>query len=162
MIVRPLEKADLKVVLEIFQLGIETGIATFELHVPDPEGFDSRFNIPCKFVCELDGLVRGWVALAPVSSRKAYAGVAELSIYVHPAFQRMGIGKLLLMRLIEESESFGFWTLTSTVFPQNQATLHLHYGCGFRLVGRRERIGVLNGIWQDTFILERRSEVVGI
>ena len=103
----------------------------------------------------------GWAALSPVSQRKAYAGVAEVSVYVAADSRGRGVGSALLQRLIEESEQNGIWTLQAAVFPENAATVALHKRCGFREIGRRERISKLNGIWRDTILLERRSQIIG-
>jgi phosphinothricin acetyltransferase len=68
----------------------------------------------------------------------------------------------LLEGLIAESERNGIWTLQAGIFPENLGSLALHRSCGFREVGRRERIGKLKGIWRDTILLERRSAFVGV
>ncbi|HMK20993.1 MAG TPA: GNAT family N-acetyltransferase, partial [Terriglobales bacterium] len=106
--------------------------------------------------------ILGWAALSPVSARKVYAGVAEVSVYVAGAAQGRGIGKDLLAALIEESEANGIWSLQASIFPENVASIRLHEACGFRVVGRRERIAQLEGRWRDTVILERRSQRVGV
>ena len=99
----------------------------------------------------------GWAALSPVSKRTVYAGVAEVSVYVHGVYHGQGIGRALLEELIRQSEAAGFWTLQSSLFPENAASVGLHQKCGFRLVGFRQRIARLNGTWRDTFLFERRS-----
>jgi phosphinothricin acetyltransferase len=108
-----------------------------------------------------DESVAGWAALSPVSVRAAYAGVAEVSVYVARARQGRGLGGRLLEALIARSEEAGVWTLQAVVFPQNAVSLALHRRAGFREVGRRERIARLRGTWQDTVLLERRSPLVG-
>ena len=102
----------------------------------------------------------GWVAISPVSERCVYAGVVEESIYVSAAARGRGVGTLLLSRLIESSEAAGIWTLQSGVFPENAASLALHQRLGFRVVGRRERLGRVGDRWRDVLLLERRSAVV--
>jgi phosphinothricin acetyltransferase len=109
----------------------------------------------------MDGVVTGWAALSAVSDRCVYAGVAENSVYVHPDHRGSGIGQMLLAALIEGAEHAGIWTLQTGIFPENKASIALHERCGFRIVGRRERIGQLRGQWRDTLFLERRSKVVG-
>jgi phosphinothricin acetyltransferase len=83
--------------------------------------------------------------------------VAEVSIYIATEARGKGIGKKLLQAVIAESEQSGFWTLEARIFPENAASLRIHEECGFRLVGRREKIGQMNGIWRDILLLERRS-----
>jgi phosphinothricin acetyltransferase len=107
------------------------------------------------------GVIAGWAALSPISQRRVYAGVAEVSVYVAASSRGSGVGHQLLEALITESERNGIWTLQAGIFPENTASLALHRACGFREVGRRERIAKLDGVWRDTILLERRSAKVG-
>ncbi len=157
--IRKLNIKDWKPVSEIYRLGIETGYATFEKNVPSWIEWDRKHLPLCRFVAEYENEVVGWAALSPVSDRDAYKGVAELSLYVAPAFIRKGIGKQLLKELIEESEKKGIWTLQATMFPKNTASVHLHELCGFRKVGLRAKIAKLDGKWRDTVLYERRSRM---
>ena len=100
-------------------------------------------------------------ALSPVSYRRVYAGVAEVSVYVAAAARGQGAGRVLLAALVESAEQHGIWTLQAVIFPENQASLRLHQSCGFRMVGRREKIGKMGDVWRDTLLLERRSTRVG-
>jgi L-amino acid N-acyltransferase YncA len=104
--------------------------------------------------------VVGWAAVVPVSSRPVYSGVAEISLYVGEKARGQGIGTELLAAFVREADTAGIWTLQTSVFPENEASLRLLERSGFRVVGRRERIGQLGGRWRDTLLLERRSEVV--
>ena len=153
---------DWDAVRAIYREGIATGNATFETGVPDWEAWDKNHLRACRLVAKADGRVVGWAALTPYSSRRAYAGVAGLSIYVSASARGQGIGRALLGALIEVSERAGLWTLQAGIFPENTASLALHRAHGFREVGRRERIGQLNGVWRDVVLMERRSRVVGV
>ena len=161
MEVRDLRPGDWPEVARIFEEGIRTGVATFETEVPSWEEWDSAHLREHRFVAERDGRVVGWIALAPVSSRCCYAGVAEVSAYVGEEARGEGVGRALLARLIESSERGGIWTLETGVFPENGPSLALLQRFGFRVVGTRERIGRMHGMWRDVTFLERRSEVVG-
>jgi phosphinothricin acetyltransferase len=153
---------DWEQVRQVYLEGIATGQATFETEAPDFERWH-RTHLPFARLVARDGqIVKGWAALSPVSSRTAYAGVAETSIYVGNLFRGEGIGSRLLESLISESERNGIWTLQAAVFPDNEASVALHKRRGFVEVGRRERISKLNGVWRDTILLERRSNVVGL
>jgi phosphinothricin acetyltransferase len=110
----------------------------------------------------LEGRVIGWAALSPVSGRCCYAGVAETSVYIDPEHRGKGVGRQLLLTTIAESERRGIWTLQGGAFAENEASLRLQRACGFRVVGKRERIGQLGGVWRDTILTERRSPVVGV
>jgi L-amino acid N-acyltransferase YncA len=156
----PLEPGHWAAVRAIFQDGIDAGFATFEVVPPDWSAWNAAHRADCRLVALRGGSVAGWGALSPVSARAAYAGVAEVSVYVARAHQGEGIGRRLLDALIAASEATGIWTLQAVVFPQNEASLRLHRHAGFRDVGRRERIARLRGEWQDTVLLERRSSKV--
>ena len=158
----------------IYLEGIATGNATFETESPSWEVWDaSHAKVPRLVARETEdgastvvrgprGAILGWAALTPVSGRCVYAGVGDLSVYVAGFARGRGLGKALLRALVTESERAGIWTLQAGIFPENEASLALHRSCGFRDVGRRERIGKMNGVWRDVMLLERRSEVAGV
>lgn len=147
----------------VYEEGLATGDATFETEAPGWERWDASHLRACRLVALLDGgRVAGWAALSPISARKVYAGVAEVSVYVGAEFRGRGVGRALLEALVCESESEGIWTLQAGIFPENAASVALHRACGFREVGRRERVGKLGGRWRDTVLLERRSRTVGV
>ena len=150
-------------VRSVYIEGLATGDASFETEAPEWERWDAT-HLPCCRLVALEGArVAGWAALSHVSARKVYAGVAEVSVYVGASFRGKGAGRLLLSKLVAESEENGVWTLQAGVFPENVASVALHLSCGFREVGRRERIGrAKEGRWRDTLLLERRSRVVGV
>jgi L-amino acid N-acyltransferase YncA len=157
----PMRPGDWDEIKAIYLEGIATGHATFETEAASWETWDRTHLSFARLVTREKDSVSGWAALSPVSSRKVYAGVAEVSVYVAAAHRGQGIGRALLESLIVESERNGIWTLQAAVFPENEATLALHKRCGFREVGRRERISKLNGVWRDTVLLERRSQLTG-
>ena len=160
--IRNLHDSDADVVLDIYQQGLDTGEASFETEPTDWDTWQSRYHPFCRLVWEQDGKPAGWAALAPVSARDCYRGVAEVSIYVADQYLGQGIGSKLMAALIEASEASGIWSLYSSIFPENQATSKLHLRHGFREVGIRERIAQRDGRWRDTLILERRSAEIGI
>ncbi|HEX8178510.1 MAG TPA: GNAT family N-acetyltransferase [Pyrinomonadaceae bacterium] len=146
----------------IYVEGMDTGQATFETDAPAWAAWD-RARLPApRLVARVGGEVAGWAALSPVSARQVYAGVADVSVYVGAAHRGRGLGRMLLRALIDASERVGIWTLQAGIFPENEASLRLHRACGFREVGRRERIGQMRGVWRDTLLLERRSRTVGV
>ena len=148
-------------VSRIYLQGIATGNATFEVDAPSWTTWDQAHHSFARLVAVDATEVRGWAALTPASSRRAYSGVADVSVYVAANSRGQGVGKLLLEALIAESEKHGIWTLQAGIFLENEASLALHKRCGFREVGIRERIGKLNGVWRNTLLLERRSQLVG-
>ena len=154
--------ADWPAVRRIYADGIATGNATFETQAPDWDAWNRNHLPSCRLVARCNGAVVAWAALSPVSSRACYAGVAEHSIYVDEAHRGLGIGKILLREFVKQTETAGFWTLQSSVFPENRASIAIHLACGFRILGRRKRIAMLDGVWRDTVIVERRSAVAGV
>jgi phosphinothricin acetyltransferase len=148
-------------VLAVYEEGIATRQATFETSVPSWERWDAAHLAECRLVAWAEGILLGWAALSPTSRRKCYSGVAEVSVYVRGSARGQGIGTALLEGVIAESEARGFWTLEGATFPENTASLRLQARCGFREIGRRERIAKLDGVWRDTVLTERRSQRVG-
>jgi L-amino acid N-acyltransferase YncA len=161
-------------VREIYREGMATGDATFETDLPDWGKWDGTHRKDCRLIAveppdDDTGLltplhkmtVLGWAALSPVSQRRVYHGVAEVSIYVASAARRRGVGKALMEALVQESEANGIWTLQAGIFPENIGSIALHKSCGFREVGVRRRIGKLGDRWRDVLLLERRSANVG-
>jgi phosphinothricin acetyltransferase len=149
-------------VRRIYKQGIATRNATFATEAPDWSEWDARHLPACRLVALRDGEVLGWAALSPVSSRQVYRGVQEVSVYVADSARGQGIGSQLLDALVAESERNGIWTLQAGIFAENTASIRLHERAGFRLVGRRERIGCLDGQWRDTVLMERRSQSTGV
>jgi len=147
-------------VARIYADGIASGDATFETEVPSWEQWDRTHLRQHRFVASRDGRVVGWVAVGAVSERCVYDGVVENSVYVDAAARGQGVGRLLLERLIDSTEAAGIWTIQTGIFPENEASLRLHEGVGFEVVGRRKRLGKLHGAWRDVLLLERRSDVV--
>jgi L-amino acid N-acyltransferase YncA len=158
--VRPLEPEDWPAVAEIYWDGMRDGLATFETEVPPWNKWDATHLPAHRLVAELLGTVVGWAALSPASKRRCYWGVVENSLYVTREARGLGIGRVLLHALIEGAEAAGIWTIETSIFPENRASLALHERCGFRVVGTRERIAKRDGVWRDTVFLERRSEAV--
>jgi L-amino acid N-acyltransferase YncA len=148
-------------VRSIYLQGIATGNATFQQAAPDWNDWDKGHLRVCRVVAKIEDEVAGWAALSPVSPRPVYSGVAEVSVYVAEAARRRGVGIKLISQLIANSEAEGIWTLQAGIFPENVASIGLHTKAGFRIVGTRERLGRMNGLWRDVVLMERRSSVAG-
>ena len=161
--IRKLEAADWPAVERIYLEGIATGQATFQTEAPAWADWDKGHLADLRFVAVAEGGdVAGWVALSPVSSRCVYAGVAEVSVYVAANFRGQQVGSTLLTHLITSSEQANIWTLQAGIFPENEASVKLHQKLGFRIVGLRERVAKHHGVWRDVYLLERRSQVIGV
>ncbi len=154
MLIRPVQPNDWHAMAAIYQQGIDTGNATLETQAPAPETMAKTYMSAPQLVAEEAGEIIGYALLTAVSGRCVYAGVAEVSLYIHASHRGKGVGQQLLNQLILASERDNLWTL--------QASIALHKRCGFREVGYRERIGKRAGIWRNVVLLERRSNQVGI
>ncbi|MGP4065805.1 GNAT family N-acetyltransferase [Oceanobacillus sp. M65] len=157
--VREMHRSDWERVRDIYKMGIEGGIATFETMVPDWEEWNKSKLTYGRLVAEIEDNVAGWVALTPYSSRQVYKGVVELGIYVDPDFQGKGIGSALIKPLLKICQKEGVWTMQAGVFPENIASLALHQRFGFNVVGRREKIAQLHGEWKDVLLLEKKIKL---
>ena len=158
--VEPMRDAHSAAVLGIYQAGLDEGDASFEITAPAWPQFDVSHRPDLRFVAIRDRRVAGWVACSPVSSRSAYRGVVEHSVYVEPAGRRSGIGRALLVAVLNAATAADVWTVQSSLFPENQASLVLHERLGFRVVGRRDRIGRQAGRWRDTLLVEWRNPAI--
>jgi L-amino acid N-acyltransferase YncA len=147
-------------VVRVFEEGIATRNATFETEAPSWDAWDSSHLVEHRLVALRGGEVVGWAAVSPVSDRCCYGGVVENSVYVAEAARGQGVGRRLLEELIASTEAAGIWTIEAGMFPENEGSIRLHERVGFEIVGRRKRLGKLDGVWRDVVLLERRSESV--
>jgi len=160
--IRAMRSEDWPAIRTIYSAGIATGNATFATETPDWPEWNKRHLQECRLVALDNQQIVGWIALSPVSSRRVYAGVAEVSVYVAAEAQGRGVGKILLQSLIEHSENRGIWTLQAGIFPENVRSIAVHKSCGFRQFGLRQKIAQRDRIWRDVLLLERRSSSVGV
>jgi L-amino acid N-acyltransferase YncA len=160
--IKTMRSEDWPAVQRIYSEGIATGNATFETETPLWEKWDQGHIQDCRLVAVNSEAILGWAALSPVSTRRVYSGVAEVSVYVAATARGQGVGTLLLQSLVEQSERCGVWTLQAGIFPENVPSVALHKSCGFREVGVRQKLGQRNGVWRDVLLLERRSSRVGV
>ncbi|HEV2195847.1 MAG TPA: GNAT family N-acetyltransferase [Candidatus Acidoferrum sp.] len=160
-VIDTMQAEDWDAVRAIYLEGIATGNATFEKSAPDWEKWDASHLRSCRLVARSAENVLGWAAVSPVSGRCVYAGVAEVSVYVAERARGQKIGSRLLDALVKASEREGIWTLQAGIFPENVSSISLHSRCRFRIVGKRERLGNMDGRWRDVVLMERRSSLVG-
>jgi L-amino acid N-acyltransferase YncA len=160
LLVRAMTDADWDAVREIYAEGIATGDATFETEVPSRDALAGKWLPGHRWIADLGGAVVGWTAMTRTSARDCYAGVVETSVYVTAAARGRGVGRALVARQVAAADAAGLWTLQTSIFPENTASISLHHAAGYRTVGVRERIARHHGRWRDTVLLERRSRYV--
>ena len=158
--IREMTEKDWPAVSAIYQEGINTGHATFQTESPSWPDWNDGHMEQCRYVATIVGKIEGWIALSAFSKRYAYRGVAEVSIYVNPQISGQGIGYRLMSHMINASEEAGVWTLIAGIFPENTGSVRLHEKSGFRVIGIREKVGEMNGMWRDVMLMERRSKVI--
>jgi L-amino acid N-acyltransferase YncA len=113
-----------------------------------------------RLVARLQDRIVGWAALAPLSAAVAHAGAALVHIHVDPVVRRCGVGRALLTRVVSEAEALGIWSLQVAILGDDGGGLYLHRRCGFRVIGSRERVALIDGAWVGELLMERRSKVV--
>ena len=153
--IRKMIELDIPAVVEIYQEGIDTGVATFETKARTPAEWNVKFHKDLRFVFEEDSVILGWISVTPISAREVYKGVAEVSVYIKKSASGRGIGTTLLEFLCKESKQLGYWMLQSSIFEKNYGSIALHKKVGFRLVGVREKIAQRNGVWHNTVLMEK-------
>ena len=158
MEIRDMQPSDWPSVRRIYEQGIATRQATFETAAPSWEEWDADHLPEHRLVAVDAGKVVGWAALSPTSKRACYAGVVEESVYVAGHARGRGAGRALLTELLARTDAAGIWTVQAGIFPENVASIELHKRCGFRVVGIRERIAQMDGVWRDTVLMERRTK----
>jgi L-amino acid N-acyltransferase YncA len=158
MIVREATVHDAPSITDIYNAGIASRRATFETELRTPADtarrMESAFARHTWLVADSDGEIAGWAATMPYSNRSCYDGVAEFSIYVAPAHQGQGVGRLLLTALLDEATRAGLHKVTSRILTVNEPSRRLCASLGFREVGTHLRHGRLDGVWHDVVTIE--------
>jgi phosphinothricin acetyltransferase len=159
--VRTMTEEDWPQVAAIYEQGIAHHKATFAQEAPSYEVWDAEHHKHTRLVAETpEGILAGWVAIAPSFAREVYNGVAEISIYIHDDYQHQGVGRMLLKAAAEESERNGIWTLEALIFDDNLPSLELFRKCGYTDLGVRPKL-VYDEVlkkWRNVAMLERRSD----
>jgi phosphinothricin acetyltransferase len=156
--IREAVAGDAAAIASIYNQGIEDRGATFETEPRTAETVAGKLADGARFptlVAEDSGLVLGWASLSSYRPRACYAGIAEFSIYLDRAARGRGVGRQLLLALVDAARGRGYWKLVSRIFPFNAASRGLCRSCGFREVGIYEKHGRLGGQWLDVVIVER-------
>jgi L-amino acid N-acyltransferase YncA len=158
--VRVAVPGDLAAVAAIYRPYVESSVITFETDPPDAAAWRERFDAVTArglpfLVAESDGVVVGYAYTGPWKERAAYRHTAENAIYLSPAFRGRGAGTTLLLALLQASARAGVHEVVAVIADTGDpASVHLHERCGFRTVGRLERVGFKHGRWVDTVLMQ--------
>lgn len=159
--IRPARLNDIETITAIYGHAVIHGTASFELEPPTEAEMIERMkslldgNFPY-IVAESDDAVVGYAYAALYRTRPAYRFSVEDSVYVDPKAQRLGIGRILLDRLIVESEKRGFRQMIAVIGDSNQTpSIELHRASGFEMIGPIKNVGYKFGRWLDTVLMQR-------
>ena len=160
MTIRPATFADIPAITRIYAHAVEHGTASFELTPPDEAEMTRRMQaiLDGKFpyiVAEIDGAVAGYAYASLYRTRPAYRFTVEDSVYVAPHIHRRGVGKALLVKLIEACTAIGFRQMIAVIGDLNQAaSIGVHRACGFTDAGNLRAIGWKFDRWLDTPLMQ--------
>ncbi len=159
--IRPAAPADIPDITRIYAHAVLHGTASFELEPPDEtemarrqrELLDGGYPY---IAAELGGSLVGYAHAGPYRTRPAYRFSVEDSVYIDPAAQRRGFGRVLLDRLIAEAEARGFRQMIAVIGDSAQtASIELHRAAGFRRIGTIEHVGYKFDRWLDSVLMQR-------
>jgi phosphinothricin acetyltransferase len=160
--IRPATPADIPAITRIYAPAVEHGTASFELSPPDENEMARRMgDLTGKgypyLVCEEGGAIVGYAYAGPYRTRPAYRTTVEDSVYVAPDRQSHGVGRRLLMALIEECERLGFRQMVAVIGDSTKqaASVGLHKAAGFQHIGILPDVGFKHGRWVDSVLMQR-------
>ena len=151
---------DAEAIREIYNVEVTTSTATFDL-VPrtlevQQEWLASRSGAHAVVVAVDDeGRVRAFGSLSPWRDRPAYSTSVEDSVYVHRDHHGQGLGKAILLELVDTAIRHGFHACMARIVGGHEASIGLHQACGFEVVGTEREIGRKFGRWLDVVLMER-------
>jgi L-amino acid N-acyltransferase YncA len=128
-------------------VAVQSRIPWFETHVPETRPL---------WVAEADRRIAGWLSFSSFYGRPAYNKTAELSVYVHEAYRRLGLGSYLLTEALAHAPSIGVDTLLGFIFGHNTPSLALFERFGFARWGELPQVAALDGVARDLVIVGRR------
>lgn len=148
---------DYEGVMKVYQMGIDSNLATFRRNLPSKEEFFSSHMSFGRYVAVESGLITGFAVISRPYVSEHYNGVYELTIYIHNDYKHQNIGTELLEKVKESVLNNSGWTIESHIMRDNIPSINFHLKNGFRIVGYRGKLGKLNGSWLDTVLLEYRN-----
>ena len=160
--IRPARTSDIAAITRIYAHAVNHGTASFELTPPDEAELARRMqhllaNSFPYLAAEIAGALCGYAYAGPYRMRPAYRWTVEDSVYIAPTMQRRGIGRALLLALIEAAEALEFRQMIAVIGDSTKqaASVGLHEALGFRHVGILQNVGFKHGRWLDSIIMQR-------
>lgn len=101
-----------------------------------------------------EGRVCGFGSLSPYRPRPAYRTTVEDSVYVDPAYQGHGVGRAILIELLQLGAAHGFHAVIGRIVGGHQASIGLHRACGFEQIGVEREVGRKFGKWLDVVLMQ--------
>ena len=163
--IRDATPADIPAITRIYAHAVRHGTASFELDPPDSNEMARRLEaliaggfpyLVAEAESEMESGILGYAYAGPYRARPAYRFTVEDSVYIAPDAQRRGLGRLLLDRLIAESETRGYRQMIAVIGDSAQhASIALHAALGFRMIGTFEAVGYKFDRWLDSVLMQR-------
>ncbi|MFP3089876.1 N-acetyltransferase family protein [Treponema sp. TIM-1] len=151
--IRPVRSADAAAICDIYNYYVEHTVITFDETPIGVEAMEDRIReIAVRFpwfVWEEGGVIFGYAYLHQWKERRAYRFSTEDSIYIKQGFQGKGMGKQLLIRLLEEIKNAGIHTVVAGITIPNEKSIGLHEKFGFKKIAQFPEIGYKLGKWLD-------------
>jgi phosphinothricin acetyltransferase len=145
--------ADLPAINEIYNHFVLHSTCTYQTEPETAEGraawFARHGPLHPVTVAQREGTIVGWGSISPFHARAAYGHTVENSVYVHPDWHRKGIGRAILMDLIQRTAAIGHHTIIALIDADQAASVALHAALGFARVGHLREVGHKFGRWLD-------------
>ncbi|MFC3678288.1 GNAT family N-acetyltransferase [Ferrovibrio xuzhouensis] len=159
IVIRPSTEQDVPAMLDIYTHHIQRGMGDLVVEPADPDDIKKRRKNMLRkrlphLAAECDGRIVGYAYAVPFRKRPAYRYTVKHSIYIHPDFVGVGIGRRLLKALVESCAASGFRQMIGYIDAANAASIRLHEAAGFREVGRLPAVGFKFGHWTDSILMQ--------
>ncbi|OEK01247.1 hypothetical protein BFP97_06860 [Roseivirga sp. 4D4] len=152
--IRFVQPSDAPDLLKIYAPIVLETATSFETEVPTVSNFSDRIKAYSSkspwLVAEVNGQIAGYAYGTAHRSRQAYQWNQEVTVYVHPNFQRQGIARKLYTKLLELLKFMGFRKAIAVITIPNDASIKFHTSMGFKHIGEMQNVGFKLGQWHST------------
>jgi L-amino acid N-acyltransferase YncA len=141
--------ASRRVTADTEPISVDSRLPWFYAHSPDKRPL---------WVIEGEAGIIGWLSFSDFYGRPAYAGTAELSIYLHEDARGRGIGRYFLQAAIDHAPQIGVHTLLGFIFGHNTPSMNLFASFNFQIWANMPRVATLDGVERDLIIFGKRID----